>query len=60
MIDVGAVSAKTLKELKAALLEMPRATFKRRGRNMAILPGSAFAPPSEPEPQEEEEEEEDE
>ena len=59
VVDVGEVSAKSLKELKAALMEMPRPTFKRRGRNMAILPGSAFSSPSEPEPQEEEEEEED-
>lgn len=59
VVDVAAVSAKSLKELKAALMEMPRATYKRRGRTLAILPGSAFAPPSEPEPQEEEEEEED-
>ncbi len=59
VVDVGAVSAKNLKELKAALMEMPRATFKRKGRTLAILPGSPFAPPSEPEPQEEEEEDDD-
>jgi len=58
VVDVGAVSAKSIKELKAALMEMPRQTFKRKGRTLAILPGSAFSPPSEPEPQEEEEEEE--
>ena len=59
VVDVASVSAESFKELKAALMEMPRPTFKRRGRNMAILPGSAFAPPAEPEPQEDEEEEED-
>ena len=59
VLDVGAVSAKSIKGLKDALMEMPRATFKRRGRNMAILPGSAFSPPPEPEPQEEEEEDDD-
>ena len=58
VIDVGTVPAESLDELKAALLEMPRPTLKRRGRNMAILPGSAFSPPSEPEPQEEEEDDE--
>ena len=60
VMDVGAVPAKALKELKAALMEMPRATYKRRGRTLAILPGSASSLPSEPEPQEEEEEEDDE
>ena len=60
VMDVGAVSAKSLKELKDALMEMPRATFKRKGRTLAILPGSAFSAPSEPEHQEEEEEEDDE
>ncbi len=60
VLDVGAASAKSIDELKAALMDMPRATFKRKGRNIAILPGSAFSPPDEPEPQEEEEEEDDE
>ena len=59
VVDVASVSVESFKELKAALIEMPRPTFKRRGRNMAILPGSVFAPPAEPEHQEEEEEEED-
>ena len=59
VVDVSAVSAKNLKALKDALMEMPKPTYKRKGRTLAILPGSAFAPPSEPEPQEEEEEEED-
>ena len=60
VLDVGAVSAKSLKELKAALMEMPKATFKRKGRTLAILPGSGFSPPVEPEHQEEEEEDDDE
>jgi len=59
VLDVAAVSAESFGELKAALMEMPRPTFKRKGRTLAILPGSAFSPPAEPEPQEEEEEEED-
>ena len=59
VMDVAAVPAESLKELKAALMEMPRQTFKRKGRTLAILPGSGFSPASEPEPQEEEEEEED-
>ena len=57
VVDVAAVPAKGLKELKEALLEMPRPTYKRRDRAMAILPGSAFSVPAEPEPQEEEEDE---
>ena len=59
-MDVSAVSVKTLKELKAALMGMPKQTFKRKGRTLAILPGVPFSSPSEPEPQEEEEEEDDE
>ena len=59
-VDVAAVSGESLKELKAALMAMPKQTFKRRERNIALLPGSAFAPPSEPEPQEDEEEDDDE
>ena len=39
---------------------MPKPTFKRRDRPIAILPGSVFAPPEEPEPHEDEEEEGDE
>ena len=49
-----------LKSLKTALLEMPKPTFKRRDRPIAILPGSVFAPPEDPEPHEDEEEEGDE
>ncbi|GIT14070.1 MAG: hypothetical protein CM1200mP35_08900 [Chloroflexota bacterium] len=39
---------------------MPKPTFKRPGSSHAILPGSVFAPPEEPEPHEDEEEEGDE
>jgi hypothetical protein len=57
LVDVDAVSSDGLKDLKTALMDMPKPTFKRRDRAVALLPGSAFAPPPEPEPQEEEEEE---
>lgn len=52
VMDVGSAGAGELSALRAALLEMPRATSRSRRRSRAILPGSAFAapPPSEPEP----------
>ena len=44
VVDVGAVSAESLAELKAALLEMPRQRPVNKGRAAAILPSSVFFP----------------
>ncbi|GIT69796.1 MAG: hypothetical protein Ct9H300mP27_09000 [Chloroflexota bacterium] len=60
LVDIDLMGINNLKALKTALLEMPKPTFKRRDRPIAILPGSVFAPPEEPEPHEDEEEEGDE
>jgi len=60
LVDVDVIGIDNLKSLKTDLLDMPKPTFKRRDRPIAILPGSVFAPPEEPEPHEDEEEEGDE
>jgi hypothetical protein len=59
MIDVGSVSAKDLKDLKTALLEMPRPRSGRRERSRAILPGSVYSSGPAPRREDEEEEEDD-
>ena len=58
VLDVGTVSSEALKELKANLLDMPRARSRRRGRISAILPSSVFPSGRTPDREEEEEEEE--
>ena len=58
VLDVGSTSAEKLKELRTALMEMPRARSNRRERSRAILPGSVYA--AAPAPSREDEEEEDE
>lgn len=58
VLDVGAVGAEKLKELKAALLGMPRPRSNRRERSRAILPGSVYAAPQEPQREDEEEDDE--
>lgn len=60
IVDVDVMDLDNLKNLKTSLMEMPKPTFKRRDRPIAILPGSVFAPAEEPEPHEDEEEEGDE
>jgi hypothetical protein len=44
VVDVGAVAAKDLAKLKAALLDMPRPRPATKGRAAAILPSSVFFP----------------
>ena len=57
-VNVGSTNAKNLKELKQAMLDLPRQRPKRRERVTALLPGSAFIP--EPEPPEPDEDDDDE
>ena len=59
VLDVGSVSVEKLKELRAALLEMPRPRSGRRERSRAILPGSVYAVAAAAPGREDEEEEED-
>ena len=49
VLDVGEVGAKGLSDLHAALLDMPRQRSRRRERTTALIPGSAFSVPDEPE-----------
>jgi hypothetical protein len=44
VVDVGAAAAKSLADLKAALLDMPRQRPATKGRAAAILPNSVFFP----------------
>ena len=58
VVDVGKTDSQSLRELKQALLDMPRQRPARRERPVALLPRSAFSVgPQQPEPEEEEEEE---
>jgi hypothetical protein len=59
VLDVGAVSTESLKELRADLLEMPRARSGRRERSRAILPGSVYAAAPTPSREDDDEEEDD-
>jgi hypothetical protein len=57
VLDVGSVGVDKLKELRTALLEIPRARSNRRERSRAILPGSVYS--SAPAPSREDEEDDD-
>jgi hypothetical protein len=59
VVDVGSVGAAALKDLRTALLEMPRPRSGRRERSRAILPGSVYAAAPTPRRDDEEEEEDD-
>lgn len=59
VLDVASVSTESLKDLKAALLEMPRQQPGRRERYTALVPGSAFSIEQEQAREEPEEDDED-
>ena len=59
VLDVGAVSAESLAELKEALLDMPRARLGRRERATAIVPSSVFPSGQGPAPEEPDEDDDD-
>ena len=58
VLDVAETTAEALKDLKAALLEMPRRRPQRKERTAALLPGSVYGGAAAAPAQEEEEEEE--
>jgi hypothetical protein len=60
VLDVGAATPEVLKDLKAALLEMPRRRPQRKERTAALLPGSVYGGAQAAAPAHEEEEEEEE
>jgi hypothetical protein len=60
VLEVATTTPEALKELKAALLEMPRRRPQRKERTAALLPGSVYAAPHAAEAPEHEEEEEEE
>lgn len=58
VLDIGAVPAEALAQLKTALLAMPRRQSSRRDRAAALLPAPVISSAQGPEPEEPEEEDE--
>ena len=59
VLEVGAVSAKSLAELKESLLDMPRSRPGRRERATAIIPASVFPSGQAPAPEDPDEDDDD-
>ena len=58
VVDLDAMDAEAVSDLKTACMNMPRKRPERRGGVTAILPSSVFPSASDPEPQEDDEDEE--